>query len=52
MEVPWWSVQWLELNVFTAVAQVQSLVEELRSNKPCTMAKKKKNNFTKNQAYY
>ena len=52
MEVPWWSVQWLELNAFTAVAQVQSLVEELRSNKPCTMAKKKKNNFTKNQAYY
>ena len=41
MEVPWWLVQWLELNAFTTVAQVQSLVEELRSHKPCTMAKNK-----------
>ena len=35
-------VQWLGLGAFTAVAQVQSLVGELRSHKPCGAAKKKK----------
>ena len=35
-------VQWLGLGAFTAVAQVQSLVGELRSPKPRGMAKKKK----------
>ena len=34
-------VQWLGLRAFTAGAQVQSLVRELRSWKPCGMAKKK-----------
>ena len=34
-------VQWLGLRAFTAVAQVQSLVGELRSHKPCSAAKKK-----------
>ena len=29
------TVQWLGLGAFTAVAQVQSLVGELRSHKPC-----------------
>ena len=33
-------VQWLGLRAFTAVAQVQSLVGELRSHKPCSAAKK------------
>ena len=36
------SVQWLGLSAFTAVAQVQSLVRELRSCKLCGVAKKKK----------
>ena len=35
-------VQWLRLGAFTAVAQVQSLVGELRSHKLCGMAKKKR----------
>ena len=35
-------VQWLGLGAFTAVAQVQSLIGELKSHKPCGMAKKKK----------
>ena len=36
------AVQWLGLQVaFTAVAQVQFLVRELRSHKPCNAAKKK-----------
>ena len=35
-------VQWLGYGTFTVVAQVQSLVEELRSHKPHTAAKKKK----------
>ena len=35
-------VQWLGLGTFTAVARAQSLVGELRSHKPCDMAKKKK----------
>ena len=34
--------QWLGLGAFTATAQVQSLVGELRSCKPCGKAKKKK----------
>ena len=28
-------VQWLRLGIFTAVAQVQSLVRELRPPRPC-----------------
>ena len=35
-------VQWLGLDAFTAVAWVQSLVEELRSYKLYDMVKKKK----------
>ena len=35
-------VQWLELRAFSAMAQIQSLVRELRSCKPCSAAKKKK----------
>ena len=35
-------VQWLGLGAFTAVAWVPSLVEELRSRNPRSMAKKKK----------
>ena len=34
--------QWSGLGIFTAMAQVQFLVDELRSYKPCSMAKKKK----------
>ena len=34
--------RWLGLGAFTATAQVQSLVGELRSRKPCGKAKKKK----------
>lgn len=34
------AVQWLGNNVFTAVAGVQFLVGELRSRKPCGVAKK------------
>ena len=37
-------VQWLGLGVFTAEAQVPSLVGELRSLKPCSTTKKQKNN--------
>ena len=35
------AVPWLELGAFTAVAQVQSLVRDLRSCKSRCMAKKK-----------
>ena len=35
--------QWLELSIFTTEARIQSLVEELRSHKPSSTAKKKKN---------
>ena len=35
-------VQWLRLSTFTVRAQVQSLVGELRSHKPCCVARKKK----------
>ena len=35
-------VQWLGLGTATAMAQVQSLVRELRSYKSCGVAKKKK----------
>ena len=35
-------VQWLGCGTFTGVAQVQSLVGELRSHKPLTAVKKKK----------
>ena len=35
-------VQWLGLGAFTAVAQVQSLVEELRSRKLHSTTKQKK----------
>ena len=35
-------VQWLGLGAFTAMAQVQSLVRELRSCKLHSVAKKKK----------
>ena len=35
------AVQWLGLGAFTAVAQVQSLVRELRSRKPHSTAKNK-----------
>ena len=36
-------VQWLGLGTFTAVAQIQSQVRELRSYKPpCGVAKKKR----------
>ena len=35
-------VQWLGYGTFTVVAQVQSLVGELRSHKPLTAVKKKK----------
>ena len=34
-------VQWLRLGAFTVWAQVQSPVGELRSHKPCSMAKRK-----------
>ena len=34
-------VKWLGLSAFTAVAQVQSPVGELRSHKPSSIAKKK-----------
>ena len=37
------AVQWLGLSAFTAVARVRSLVGELRSCKPCSVARKKKN---------
>ena len=33
------AVQWLGLGAFTAGVRVQSLVEELRSRKPCGAAK-------------
>ena len=36
------AVQWLGLGTFTAVAQVQSLVRELRSRKPQSVATKKR----------
>ena len=36
------AVQWLGFGAFTAVAQVPSLVRELRSHKPQGVAKKKK----------
>ena len=36
-------VQGVGLGAFTARTWVQSLVEELRSHKPCGMAKKRKN---------
>ena len=36
------AVQWLGLSAFTAGAQVQSLMGELRSRKPHGVAKKKK----------
>ena len=36
------AVQSLGLSTFTMVALVQSLVRELRSHKPCSVAKKKK----------
>ena len=34
-------IQWVGLGAFTASTWVQSLVGELRSRKPCGMAKKK-----------
>ena len=40
-------VQWLKLHIFSAVAQVQSLVRELGSHKSCGMAKKKKKQANK-----
>ena len=36
------AVQWLGLNAFTAGAQVQSLVGELRSCKSCSVGKKER----------
>ena len=36
------AVQWLGLGAFTARAQVQSLVQELRSGRPLGAAKRKK----------
>ena len=41
--------QWLGLSAFTSRAQVQTLVGELRSCKPCSMPKKKKNPNQKHQ---
>lgn len=41
MGIPWQSSE-LGLSTLTVVAMVQSLVGELRSCKPCSMAKKKK----------
>ena len=35
-------VQWLGLSAYTAEAQVRSLFRELRSHKPCSVARKKK----------
>ena len=35
------AIQWLGLCIVTALAQVLSLVRELRSCKPCGMVKKK-----------
>ena len=35
-------VHWLEFSTFSAVAQVQSLVRELRPHKLCGTAKKKR----------
>ena len=40
------AVQWLGLGAFTAVAQVQSPVRELRSCKLCVAAKQNKTNKT------
>lgn len=40
MGIPWQSSE-LGLSTLTVVAMVQSLVGELRSCKPCSMAKKK-----------
>ena len=40
-------VQWLGLGAFTAGAQVQSLVGELKSQKPSGAAKKKKKKRSK-----
>ena len=42
------AVQWLGLSTFTALAQVQSLVRELRSHKLLCVAKNKCINFKKN----
>lgn len=41
MGIPWQSSE-LGLSTLTVVAMVQSLVGELRSCKPCSMAKKKR----------
>ena len=35
------AIQWLRLCIVTALAQVLSLVRELRSCKPCGMVKRK-----------
>ena len=42
-------VQWLAFGTFTAVAQVQSLVGEMRSRKPRDTAKIKKKKKKKRQ---
>ena len=44
-------VQWLGLSAFTAVAQVQSLVRELKSHKPWGVAKNKKQNKQANKKH-
>ena len=40
-------VHWLEFSTFSAVAQVQSLVRELRSHKLCSTAEKKRKTVVK-----
>ena len=45
-------VQWLGLSAFTAGAQVQSLVRQLKSHKPCSVAKKKKKKDDTNELIY
>ena len=42
-------VQWLRLSTYTAGTQVQSLVRELNSHKPCSMVKKNNNNIKTKQ---
>ena len=44
-------VQWLRFSAFTAVAQVQSLVRELRSCKPHTVWPKKERERDLNEIF-
>ena len=47
------AVQWLALRAFTARAQVQSPVRELRSHRPCDAAKREgKKKKSEEKTYY